>query len=211
MSLSQNPVMGKMAKSFANVNTYVHKGQNVVSAKAFNRKDKNTELQKAQRASFKLISDAWSLLGGVAENGFPVRPEKQSPFNYFMSLNLPNAIDTSGDVPVINYELLQVAKGTLPGVQVISATVNNAGITLNCNSNIGFSRKVAADDVITVVANTQAGALYVARQPRGTQEECSLQLSLPNVSSDDIQFVYAFVSSADGKRASNSVYVPINS
>ena len=89
--------MGKMAKSFANVNTYVHKGQNVISSKAFNRKDANTEAQQAHRSGFKLISELNQSIGGFIENGFPVRPEKQSPYNYFMALNLPNAIDNSGE------------------------------------------------------------------------------------------------------------------
>jgi hypothetical protein len=210
MSLSQNPVMGKMAKSFANVNTYVHKGQNVISAKAFNRKDKNSEAQQAHRAGFKLISEVYNSIGGFINAGFPVRPETQSPYNYFMALNLPNAIDNSGDVPVIDYSLLQISKGSLPGVEVLSATVTNGGITLECESCFGYGQSAVVDDLITVLCRMKNGALYFKKQPRGSEETCQLVVSIPAVVKENIEFVYVFVTSTDGKKASNSMYVPIS-
>jgi hypothetical protein len=202
--------MGKMAKSFANVNTYVHKGQNVVSSKAFNRKDKNSEAQQAHRDGFKLLSDMNQSIGGFIEVGFPVRPEKQSPYNYFMSLNLPNAIDNSGEVPVIDYSLLQISKGSLQGVNVLSATVTNGGITLDCESCVGYGQSAVAEDLITVLCKSKNGALHFVKQPRGTEPECQLVLTVPSVVKENIEFVYAFVTSADGKKASNSVYVTLS-
>ena len=201
--------MGKMAKSFANVNTYVHRGQNVVSAKAFNRKDKNTEAQQAHRGGFKLLSDLNLSIGGFIETGFPVRPERQTAYNYFMSLNLPGAIDNSGEVPVIDYSLLQISKGNLPCINVNTATLSNEGITLQCKSCLGYTKSSVADDVITVLCKLKTGALYFVRQPRGTEELCTVILPVEGLVRDDIEFVYAFVLSADGKKASNSVHVPI--
>lgn len=209
MSIAQNPLTGQMRKSMGNFNTYVYRGQNVVSSKAFNRKDANSDSQKAQRASFKLIGDAWASLGGFAESGFPVRPVKQSPYNCFMALNLPNAIDASGEMPVINYKLLQIAKGTLAVVNVSSATLNATGLTLECDSNIEFPY-ASANDVVTLLAKSKAGALYAARHPRGSESACTVQLALPNLVKEDIEFVYVFVTSADGKKASNSIFVEVN-
>jgi hypothetical protein len=208
MAIVQNPVMGKMAKSFANVNTYVHKGQNVISAKAFNRKDKNTEAQQSQRTSFKLISDAWASLGGFGESGFPSRPEKLSAFNVFMSLNLPNAIDSTGDVSVIDYSLLQVSKGSLPGVDDVKVEINAAGITFTGDTLLDYP-KAQTTDVITVLLKKANGALKAVKQPRGEGETFTAQIALPGITAADVEFVYVFVNSADGTKASNSVYVPI--
>jgi len=209
MSISQNPMTGQMRKSMANFNTYVHRGQNVVSSKAFNRKDKNSESQKAQRASFKLMGDVWASMGGYAEGGFPIRPEKLSAYNYFMTLNLPNAIDNSGDAPAINFKLLQVAKGTCPVVNVNSAIVNETGLTLSCTTNIDFPY-AAADDLVTVLVKCKTGALYAIREPRGSEVTCSYQLPMPNLAQENIEFIYAFVTTADGKKASNSMYVEVS-
>ncbi len=207
MSIAQNPVMGKMAKSFANVNTYVHRGQNVVSAKAFNRKDKNSEAQQAHRAGFKLISDIYRSIGGFIDIGLPIRPERLSPYNYFIALNLPGAIDNSGEVPKMDYSLLQISKGSLPGINVNTATLNSDGVMLQCDSCLGYGKSSVADDVITVLCKLKTGAFYSTTQQRGTEAECTVNLPIPGVSHDNVEFIYAFVLSADGKKASNSVHV----
>ncbi len=202
--------MGKMAKSFANVNTYVHKGQNVVSAKAFNRKDKNSVAQQAHRGGFKLLSDINQSIGGFIESGLPVRPERQSAYNYFMALNLPNAIDNSAEVPVVDYSLLQIAKGSLPAVNVLSATFENNTITLECESCVAYTTNSVAEDLITVLCRTKNGALYFTKQLRGSETNCQLVVNVPVATKENIEFVYAFVTSADGKKASNSIYVKLD-
>jgi hypothetical protein len=208
LSIVQNPIMGQMRKSFANINTYVHKGQNVVSSKAFNRKDANTDSQKAHRASFKLIGDAWVWVCPFAENGLLNRPQSQSTYNVFMALNLPGAIDSSGEVPVIDFTKLQIASGTLPAVEVISTSVADSVLTVNYDSLIEFPR-VDASDVITVLVKTLRGAVYFTRQPRGTAFEGTLLVQMRNVTVADIECAYLFVTTADGKKASNSVFVEV--
>jgi len=200
--------MGQMRKSFANVNTYVHKGQNVVSAKVFNRKDKNTDAQKAQRASFKLIGDTWVWVGGFAAAGLLNLPQSQSPYNVFMTLNLPGAIDISGDVPVIDYPKLQITRGSLTPVEVISTSVEVSVLTVNYDSQVDYPQ-VDATDVVTVLVKTLRGAVYFKRQARGEAFEGKILVQMRNVVLADIECVYLFVISADGKKASNSVFVEV--
>lgn len=208
MSISQNPVTGKMAKSFANVNTYVHRGQNVISSKAFNRKDPNTEAQQSQRAGFKLIAGVGQLLGSFLNKGFPGLPERLSAYNYFMKLNLPSALDTSGDVPAINYSTLIIARGglTLPNVQSVTLADDKLTVALLTNSAL---LNVNDDDVVYLVAGTQSGGLYATSVARGAADSIEMVLSMPSVKNEDIAFIYLFVASADGKKASNSMYVAL--
>lgn len=208
MSIAQNPVMGKMAKSFANVNTYVHRGQNVISAKAFNRKDPNTEAQQNHRTSFKLISDAWASLSGFGENGFPLRPQKQSAFNAFVSLNLPGAIDNSGDVPVIDYSALQVSKGSLPGVDNVKASITAQGMTVSGETLVDYT-KAQATDMITVLVKRVNKPVKAVRIARGAEADFTVQFELPDIKAAEVEYVYAFANSADGKKASNSVFVEL--
>ena len=202
--------MGQMKKSYANVNTYVHKGQNVVSAKPFNRKDSNTDAQKAQRAGFKLIGDTWTWVGGFAEAGLLNLPQSQSPYNVFMTLNLPGAIDNSGEVPVIDYPKLQIARGSLTAVEVISTSVAASVLTVNYDSQIDYPQ-VDATDVITVLVKTLRGAVYFKRQARGEAFEGTMLVQMRNVVLADIECAYLFTTTADGKKASNSVFVDVNS
>lgn len=208
MSIVQNPVTGKMAKSFANVNTYVHRGQNVVSAKAFNRKDSNTEAQQAQRGAFRLISGVARQLGSFLESGFPSRPEKLSAYNLFMRENIPLAIDVTDGAPSIDYRKLIVSKGSLINVNVTSAIVSRAVLTVDFMSNIAFEN-VHADDTLYLLVGVSNGGLYATKSVRGNEATGSVGLPVPNVESTDIVFAYLFVVSADGKRSSNSAFVEI--
>lgn len=208
MSIAQNPVTGKMAKSFANVNTYVHRGQNVISSKAFNRKDPNTAAQQAQRSGFRVVSAVGQLLGSFLDKGFPACPERLSPYNYFMKLNLPNALDTSGDTPVVDYSLLSIARGNLNVPNLKSATFDAAKLTVEVLTNSGLLN-VNAEDLIYLLAGTQAGGLYAISAIRGEAESQVLVLNMPGVKAEEIAFSYVFATSPDGKKASNSMYVAL--
>lgn len=80
-----------------------------------------------------------------------------------MTMNLPGAIDNSGEVPVIDYPKLQIAKGTLSAVEVISTSVDALVLTVNYDSLMDY-RKVDATHVITVLVKTLSDAVYFTRQ-----------------------------------------------
>ena len=112
MSKSQNPLTGHMSGSMANFTTYTRYGENIISSRAFNRKDANSVSQIAQRASFKLISNAYLSLGGIPQLSFMDRRVNQSIYNAFVYANLPKAIDKTGATPVIDYSKLLVNSGS---------------------------------------------------------------------------------------------------
>ncbi len=200
--------MGQMKGSYANVNTYTHNGQNVISAKAFNKKDANTAAQQFQRASFKLVVDAFTTLGGYAEKSFPQRNIKQSAYNVFMAANLPNAIDSTGDVPLLDYSKLQVAKGTLVGVEFESATIGAEGIVLHCRSQIEYP-KAFAHDVVVALVKRAGRAVKAFQAVRGNDDALQIEIAMPGISNDELEFIYVYVLSKDGSKASNSIYVQL--
>ncbi len=208
MSISQNPMTGEMKKSMANFSTYVFKGQNIVRAKVFTRKDANTELQKAQRASFKLIVNAYQALGGLADNGFPLRPVAQSPYNAFVAANLRNAIDNTGTSPMIDYRRMVIAQGSLPSVVITTAVADAAGITVSYNAKLTLPN-AATTDIVMLIAKLKDGEVMVASKPRGSEEKSSILLVAPNINKDDLDYLYLFVTKADRKNGSNSVFVEV--
>jgi len=197
-----------MAGSYANVNTYVCKGQNVVSSKAFNRKNSNTSAQQLQRASFKLIADAYVMLGGFVDMGFPQRDIRQSAYNVFMSLNLPGAVDSTGDEPVINYSKLVVARGSLPQLDLLQASVSTTGIRLQFESSIALS-KASADDVVITLVKRAGRVIKSVQTARGEAELLQVDVALPGITKEEVEFIYVFVISKDGSKASNSMLVEL--
>ncbi|MEI7502773.1 MAG: DUF6266 family protein [Paludibacter sp.] len=208
MSIAQNPLFTSLRKSFANVTAYTLNGQNIIRAKAFNPKNPKTVAQTMQRTGFKLISQAYQSFGQYTELGFVERKGNFTAYNAFFAANLQNAIDKTGAEPVIDYSKLLISKGSLPPVSVSDCVLNDNVITLNYLTKNRLP-KVSTTDEIVLLAILKSGAIYVARQVRGNEFSDSIELTDRNLNQIDLICCYIFALSADGKRASNSVYVEI--
>jgi hypothetical protein len=208
MSISQNPMTGQMKKSMANFSTYTLKGQNIIRSKAFNRKDANTEAQQAHRTGFRLIVDEYQLLGGLADTSFPNRLVTQTPYNAFVGINLPAAIDNTGETPVIDYSKMVVADGAYPGIIGIGATIQATGITVSFKSQIS-RRDTSESDKVIAFMRTNDGAVYENESVRGNTTTGEIIIECDGVQKEDVVYVYLFATSPDGKKVSRSVYVPI--
>jgi len=208
MSISQNPMTGEMRQSMANFVTTVCRGQNIIKAKVFKPRNVNSTAQQLQRASFKLIVEAYESFGGITDEGFPNRPRTLSPYNAFIKANLNVAINHLGVIPVIDYSKLTVSEGTLPQVDIISGIAGATGITVSYETDDSIA-KVQASDQVVAFAKTQKGQLLVARQVRGSDPLSTILIAYPNISAADVVCCYVFVLNADGTKVSNSVFVQV--
>ena len=167
----------------------------------------NSASQKTHRNSFKLMVDVYQSFGGITNLGFTIKKKFQSPFNRFVSTNLPWAIEKTESEPVIDYSKLVIANGVLNKVRMSEARVDASGIKISYHNNQPFS--ALASDEVVAVAKTKIGELLVARQPKGSDAIGTILLPYPNIKASDVICCYLFVLSADGKKSSNSVYVTI--
>jgi len=209
MSKSQNPMTGHMTGSMANFTTYTCHGQNVIASKAFNKKDAHTVSQIAQRAGFKLMLKEYRSFGGILRTNFPDKLITESAYNFFMRINLPEAINKTSGVPVIDYSKLQMSKGGLPLVKVTGAAAGAAGIVVSFKSNLSIA-DVSATDQIVAFGKTKEGELIIARQVRGNQELSSILIPYPGIKADDMVCCYVLVTSEDGKQVSDSTFVVVD-
>ena len=208
MSKSQNPLTGHMSGSMANFTTYTRYGENIIRAKAFNRKDANSVSQIAQRASFKLIVNAYKSFGGIPMLSFKDRMVNQTIFNAFVEANLTEAINKTGAVPVIDYSKLLVSKGTLLPVAVQSAEASASGITLTYKTD-ALTPGVSSSDEVVALAKTKTGELIVARQVRGSEKSATIVIPYPGIAANLVECCFLFVLNEDGSKSSNSTYVAV--
>ena len=209
MSLSQNPWLGHMSGSMANVNTYTCNGQNVISSKAFHKKDANTPSQIAQRASFKLMAKAYRSFGGLLRNNFPDKLVTESAYNFFMKLNLPEAIDKLSGVPVIDYSKLQVSQGGLLPVKVTTAIAGATGVTVSYKTNTQVA-DVSATDQVVAFGKTTENEIIIARQVRGSQALNTVLIPYQGIAAEDVACLYVLVMSEDGMQVSDSMFVTVS-
>jgi len=209
MSIAENPLLGPMSKSMGNFTTTSYHGKNIIRSKAFHKKDAKSEKQLNHRMKISLIAEVYGSFGGMTKMGFPENNYGKSPYNMFLAANLSTAFDLTGEVPVINYPLLVVSKGTMPKVKVTESVVGIEGITLRYETAPG-TPKVSANDELIGMAKLKNGGLLIDRHARGTEETGTLVLKYPNVDIEEIECCYVFARSADGKMASNSTYVQID-
>lgn len=209
MATSQNPLTGKMSGSVGNFVTTTYKGRNVIRSKAFNPKDANSEAQQKHRSIFKLMSDEYTSLGSIIRIGFPSRPKNQSPYNAFMAANMAVAVDTSGEIPVVDYSKMVLSKGSLPKVNVTSATIGEGGITVSYQPLSSYP-EASADDVVYAVLKTIEGEVFTVVKSRGSNETDSLLLALPNVTAEDVLCIYVIVISANKQKASQTSYTVVS-
>lgn len=208
MSISQNPLTGQMKKSMGNFSTYTLNGQNIVRSKAFNKKDANSDAQKAHRTGFKLLVSEYQSLGLILEKGLLNRPEGVSVYNQFFALNLPRAIDISGDELKINYAELSIASGPLARVRDTVAEVTAEGLKVTFNAGLK-NPNAFSTDVLYALVKTHSGDLVMETQLRGSEETGAILLDYPGLQKDEIAYCYLFLNSADGLKSSGTVYVAV--
>ncbi len=208
MATSQNPLIGRMSGTVGNFVTSSYRGQNVVRSKAFNPKDAKTEAQQRHRSLFRMLSDEYSSLAEFIKLGFPTRPRRQSAYNAFMAVNLQNAVDKTGEFPVIDYSKMLISRGTLPKVNILTAELAEELLKLNYHSLSGLPGASENDELI-VVLKTTSGAVFHSQKVRGNTEQETLQLAVPGIVSEDILYIYATVLSEDRTKVSQSVYIAL--
>ncbi len=208
MAVAQNPMTGQMSGTVANFVTSTRAKQNLVRSKAFKPRNAKSELQQKHRGGFKLIVDEDQSWGGVMELGFPEVPEGQSPYNVFMSVNLPNAIDNSGAEPVIDYTKLSVSDGSLPALVVPEASIVAGGISISYKTSL-LIPKVNETDEVVAIAKTTAGEVLIETKVRGAEAVGTIVIPYPGINVSDVKCCYLYVRSKDGSKASKSVYVAL--
>ena len=208
MSVAQNPLMGSMRKSMANVTMYTLNGMNIVRSKPFKVKDAKSKKQLIMRARMTLFAALYHRLHPIIALGFPERDIRHTPQNRFVSVNFKTAFVTTDTLPVISYPLMLVAKGSLPPVTITEATTDAGGITLKYNAGV-LTPDVTANDEILACALLKTAELLMTRQFIGYEPIGTIQLKWPDLQAEEVSCCYVFVRSSDGKKASDSVWVEV--
>lgn len=163
----------------------------------------NTPKQQEQRLKFGLVNTELAPLNEVFKKGY-LSPDGRS---MAISHALKNAIE--GEFPdfTINFEHVQVAAGTLPGVQQISATVDEAsdGVTVTWDTTVGFQG--SEEDPVNLVFYNRETRLSFLYEHVADRQAGTLYRLLPEVWKGKAVHCWLYLSAKNRNVNSNSVYV----
>ena len=155
------------------------------------------------------LAETYKAFSSIIALGFPENSYGKSPQNMFVSANYASAFVIAENGQVISYPQLLLAKGSLPAVKVTDAITGDDGITLWYDAHAILPEVTATDEIIAC-ARLITGGLLIARQFTGIEPIGTILLKYSGLQPEDVSCCYVFVRSGDGKKASDSVYVPVS-
>lgn len=200
--------VGAFTNSVGGTVYYVRNGQNFVRRKGVPKKAP-TFLQEKQRAKFGMLVKLALLLQEAIRIGFLPGKRGWSEINFFVRKNKDICrMEEDGGFSV-NYEKLVCAEGNLrvPDAEV-ALDRGDHGVRFECGEMEMDKDALPDDRIMGVVFDTKNGfcrCVELCERKEGGATSISLEDSWEL----DTLAVYVFAISGDGKRVSDSVYLPL--
>ena len=198
---------GFQRKTGALVGRWIN-GQNVISAVPHPSQEPPSTAQLNQRAKFRLLVLFQSWISPIIRTGFQnAHEEKQSAFNAAFRYNYRYAITGTAPNFVIDYPNFVYSKGRLSGAYNAEVeTTVVAELKFNWAASLGTGIG-GPTDMATVVVYNPLKDVFATMANAAPRSALTYTLLLPgDFSGDTVQCYISFVS-ADGKLASDSLFV----
>jgi hypothetical protein len=126
MSKIQNPIIGRAKGQAGGMVFSTLYGANVMRAKPFQYRDKNSTSQQKFRSLFRYAVDFAAKLKFYAAYFFETPPAKMSPYSKLISQIRP-AFTLSGQAVAFDPDTMQIGQGSIPTPDTL--TLTNTGVT----------------------------------------------------------------------------------
>ena len=207
MAIFKNSTFGTMRKSIGDDVAYRMGGQNIVRKKPAYVNDAKTKAQIEQRTALALIVALYRSVSVIVRSSFVERLSKHSAFNVFTSVNLRNAIQVLGGNVQINFTKLLFSKGSLP-------LPASGSVSLSTGGGVAISLNQTPDNISTF-PNDNLNIIAVEggnkAQPVHQRVALSASGTIPtnkfSVDSGQTWWFYAYITSSNGAKSSDSIYI----
>lgn len=207
LTVTQNPLIGRARKSFANNVFTTYKGLNVVKAKPLSVANPNTEKQQVFRNAQKMIVELYRAASAVIKLGFQQTANPLSPYNAFVSYNRLNAFDYSTPpTPSLQPADVLFSKGSMTPTEMTSIILDESDGTAEFNWSTGAvdASQNANDTLSVVILNGNDGSLVHAVNTAIKRSAGIASLNVVGIQEPLPYNVYTFFSSSTEKKSSDS-------
>ena len=205
MALYSGSTFGKIKGKIGDDVAYTVGGQKVIRKHNDSPNDPKTDAQVFQRDSLALVVGFFRKASPAINAGFVERKPIHSAYNLFTSLAIKEAVIDNAGSPAIDFSLLRIAKGSLQplaGCTVAKSGTNSFNITETSKAD-GFNG--FDTDKLNVLVVDPATGDAVSILAFGERKQKTFTINTPStLNTENAQF-FMFYTSADGKKASDSV------
>lgn len=209
MAIFKNSTFGNIRKSIGDDVAYRMGGQNIIRKKPLTVRDPKTKLQRQRRSALAEIVKLFRRIRNGTANGFAERLRKHSVYNAFSSVNLKEAVALNGNQARIMYPKLVLSKGSLPSPSLktfTSSAVKKAKIDFNPNTD---GVRLFDNDRINIVAVPE-DEKYTAEVVEGQIDQNGTVNFTSSIEKSGVTLaMFAFFTSKDGSKSSDSVFLGI--
>lgn len=204
MSKIQNPIIGRAKGQAGGMVFSTLYGSNVMRAKPFQYRDKNSTTQQEFRSLFRYAVNFAAKLKFYAADFFETPPAKMSPYSKLISQIRP-AFTLSGQAVVFNPDNMEIGQGSIPTPDTL--TITNNGLTGSKFQFVSDNLQDTEDltDTISILAVSKDGtqvALCPCTETR-TDETATIVLPADLIAyNQDIYVSDPIFRSADGQLCS---------
>ena len=204
MSFVQNPIIGRAKGQAGGMVFSTLYGANVMRAKPFQYRDKNSSAQQGLRWLFRFAVNFAAKLKFYAANLFETPPAKMSPYSKLISQIRP-AFTTDGTSVTFDPDTMEIGQGSIPTPN--SLTLTNNGLT---GSKFHFAsdelqESECVTDSIAILAVSKEGNQLALCPCTETRADETATIVLPAdliASHQDFYVSDPIFRSADGKLSS---------
>lgn len=207
MAIIKQGVLGAFSGKVGTVIGTSWKGIAIIRSIAASIVNPRTPAQLEQRAKFSLVGKFLRTLTVFLRIGFKSAAVKMSGYNAAMSYNVKNAILGLYPDFTLNYALLRVSQGNLPGaLNPVAVSVVPATVDFTWEDNSMEAGTMADDKVVLLVYNPAKGKTLNAIGAM-TRVDGAQTLALPDAFTGDQVECYISFANANESVVSDSLYV----
>lgn len=163
--------------------------------------------QRAQRAKFKLVINLLTPISDVLNLGFSdVNRTSTTAFNIAVQQALLNAVNGTYPTFSINYENIQISKGSLSPVLDLEVDMTTAQrLTLRWSTEVNRFSAFADDAIIVLLYHIDDQQFSIYEEAKRT--DGILQISFPPTAAGKNITGWVFMGHRDGVKTSNSQFI----
>lgn len=207
LAIIKNGILGPGSGKVGPVVMVQRNGKSYLRAVETSRKDPNTAAQQKQRNFYKDVVDFLTPICSYIDKGIVPYDKNTTSYNVALSQIMKEASVETEEAKSIDYSKVEVSKGSLRGVDNVTATYSDGKMTFSWVDDSSEEERVSASDNVMPMVYNIDKQRAVFKLKSFTRSDASAVLDVPSHWSGDKVVAYVGVRNDELNKCSDSIYL----